>query len=164
LRTHAARFAIQFEPTEGELFANNPSYLTFDLPFLFHVPAKAIRFARGAWDEIDVPDGQIGILIALEQRPTNVLTEDASVLGRGLVLIKKHLPLVDQVVLCNAGSEVPFFVRAYTYNPRLSTTVPPRFSLLIEEVDSIPWKMLYIERPANLGKKLNQLVNLATFD
>jgi hypothetical protein len=149
---------FQLDPAERELLPEKPRYFTLDFPFLFHVATWTIRLTRAASCEIDFPQRLVGIGVTVQQGSADILAEDTAILGRDVVFIERHLPLIYDIVVVHALAKVAFPVRTHAHNSWAISTMTPFLASFTEEIDSVAGQLVQSERPGNFWELMHLAV------
>src|ERR1700704_6250015 len=106
----------------------------------------SILHADRSLHKVQFPNRKVRVRGPVEQRTSDVLTKNTTIMGSGLISRKSHHPLVQQEMLGYTRSEIAVPMRANADNSWLCSTVSPIFAPLIEKIDSVVRQFGWYER------------------
>lgn len=162
--THSLHLALKWNGPEREIRPQDSRDLQFCSLLFVNISQIRTSIKILASREVNFPNPKIVITRPVQQSSAYVLSENTSIFRRGPCLVEVHSSFAQKKVLFDAASEVTLSVRSDSHNPLLVAVVAPRFSLFVEEVDSILRQLTRAEWVSNRRERNQRLMNpLAEF-
>lgn len=136
---YAKSLLFIFYPYESKrtILSQDTYDFSLDPPFLFDIAEMAVRLAIHDLHEVNLPDAEAGVPSSVENHPTNVLSEDAAVMRGRFIAVKRHLSIIEQVMLRDATPEIPIPVRPHANDSREQVAMSGVFVVFVKEVDAV---------------------------